>query len=446
MENFVKFIFIGFTFSISIVTDCTATDFYVDPSVTSTAGDRRGDGSEANPWRTLEEVVKKGLIETKDVNGNVINAGAPIKSGDTIILKSGYHGHVQIKNAYNNDYITVIAGIGQTPQLSELEIISARKWKFSKLTISPVFSNGIIRTSAIVNLGDINYLGGNSLLELTDSYIYSFNENSENLTAEEWKAKAKTGILMGRNATDVHIKNNHISKVDFGINIFSANSSAEGNIVTDFSMDGIRVIANNNNIKNNIIKNNYVINENHSDGIQGFSTSKNELSDISIIGNIILNRDKKEYYYSKGMQGIGFFDGPMKNIIVENNIIMSFTWQGIALYDASQSNVIGNIVFTPQKIQDAASRITLGSKNKGGNFDAYYASNFANKYVFESYNNLIKENNKLIRGDQESENFFMDSLIKRLDDINLEYEKYHPVSHEPRVDERFINIGSSSIF
>jgi hypothetical protein len=34
------------------------------------------------------------------------------------------------------------------------------------------------------------------------------------------------------------------------------------------------------------------------------------------------------------MQGIGFFDGPLVNFTVEDNVVCSETWHGVALYDA----------------------------------------------------------------------------------------------------------------
>jgi hypothetical protein len=132
-----------------------ATNFYVDPI----KGNMAGDGSVINPWRTLEEVLNSHLIETKDVFGTVINQGAPIKSGDTILLKSGYHGFIQIKNAFNDNYITVTAGYNEKPVLSGLEIVSAKNWKFSRLTLSPIFSATGIKQSSIATIGENNYQG-----------------------------------------------------------------------------------------------------------------------------------------------------------------------------------------------------------------------------------------------------------------------------------------------
>lgn len=421
---------------------CTAQEFYVDPS----KGTTKGNGSETQPWRTLEEVIKNNLIETKDVNGNYINQGAPIKAGSTIILKSGYHGHVQIKNAYNDDFIIVTAGINQTPQLSELEIISSKRWKFSKLTISPVFSNRAIRTSSIVSLGDINSSGNSSELELTDAYVYSFNDDPNVLSKENWAIKAKTGILLGRNADKLHLKNNFINNIDFGISILSSHSITEGNVISDFSKDGVRVSANHNEIKNNIIKNNYSVSQNHADGIQGFSLDGSGLSEISMIGNIIMNRDRKPYNHSGAMQGIGFFSPPIDNISIENNIVMSFSWHGISLYGATQSKVTDNFVYTPQSIDIIRARISLDSNNELINTNDYLANNYAHNYITKSHTKLILINNTVTKDTSITQSLFIKKLESRLDFINKEYGKYHPLSHQLRLNENIISNGISTIF
>src|SRR5262249_5598969 len=89
-----------------------ANDFYVDPI----AGSDAGDGSAASPWRSLQSVFDDGLIETQDwpnypyedgMQLVTVNAGAPVRAGDTIWLRSGYHGDLVIEHAYNAAPITI---------------------------------------------------------------------------------------------------------------------------------------------------------------------------------------------------------------------------------------------------------------------------------------------------------------------------------------------------
>ena len=226
--------------------------FYIDPI----NGSMENPGTSDFPWRTLEEVVKNNMIETKDRHGKAINPGAPIHAGDTIILRSGFHGHIQIKNAFNDKKITVTSDNGADPRLAELELISVKNWSFSGLTISPEFSDKAIRTNYIAVLGDNGYLGNSSNIDLINSHIFTFS-NPETLSNEDWKM-AKTGVLLGRNATNLRVRNNFIQSTEFGISAAAPESIVEGNIVTDFSKDGIRLISSNTIVKYNVIKNKYM--------------------------------------------------------------------------------------------------------------------------------------------------------------------------------------------
>ena len=66
------------------------TVFYVDPE----KGDMDNDGSAERPWRTVEQVFEHNLIQTRDTAGRLKNPQAPVKAGDTILLRSGYHGEI----------------------------------------------------------------------------------------------------------------------------------------------------------------------------------------------------------------------------------------------------------------------------------------------------------------------------------------------------------------
>lgn len=448
MKIFIQIVMV--LLSLSNASIIHAKSFYIDPI----KGNVAGDGSANNPWRTLEEVINSRLIETKDVLGTFVNQGAPIKAGDTLVLKSGYHGFIQIKNSFNDNYITVTPAYNEKPIFSGLEIISAKNWKFSRLTISPVFSATEIKSNSIVTIGENNYLGDTSNIYLTDSNIYSFNEAPETLTSADWITKAKTAITMGRNAKSLYVINNYIRNVSFGINMISPYSRIQNNVITDFCMDGIRAVANNIVVEDNVIKNNYVIDSNHPDAIQGFAFNPQiNLANVSVVGNIVLNRDKKINLvpgnlpinsYSETLQGIGFFDGPVTNIQIKNNIVLSFSWQGIGLYDSINGQIVNNTVYTPAQITTAIAKVTLGSKTTNGNINNVITNNVANDYNFQSSIGLISSANTRITSGNDK--LFMDSLITRLSEINTKFGKYHPVTNKPRVDDNFIAVGITSVF
>ena len=90
--------------------------FFVDPA----RGAKENDGSALKPWRTLAEVLDpanhlvttRGYSRTSEGLGppTPVNPDGPIHPGDTIVLMSGDHGAVQVKQYVDNDFISVVAG------------------------------------------------------------------------------------------------------------------------------------------------------------------------------------------------------------------------------------------------------------------------------------------------------------------------------------------------
>jgi hypothetical protein len=107
--------------------------FYCDPA----KGSAQGEGSAERPWRTIEEVLKARLIQLGDKQGKPANPTAPVKPGDTVLLRSGWHGVLHIAGGFNDEFITLAAEQGQTPQVGWVEIGEGRKWRVKGLTVSP---------------------------------------------------------------------------------------------------------------------------------------------------------------------------------------------------------------------------------------------------------------------------------------------------------------------
>lgn len=104
-----------------VATQLHAADFFVDPQ----HGDPANDGSAEKPWQSLQQAFDRGLVETRgwsslpyrtDSTLVAKNAGAPIKPGDTIWLRSGSYGDLVIRGHYNTDVITIAAAEGHMPR------------------------------------------------------------------------------------------------------------------------------------------------------------------------------------------------------------------------------------------------------------------------------------------------------------------------------------------
>ena len=106
-----------------------AEDFYVDPE----NGSMANDGSATHPWSTLEEVIAQGLIDAQhwddlpyDDSDVLVpgDATAPVKAGDTIYLRTGYHGAPVIQGAYNDSPIVMVPVSESTTSIFESSNIS----------------------------------------------------------------------------------------------------------------------------------------------------------------------------------------------------------------------------------------------------------------------------------------------------------------------------------
>lgn len=350
-------ILITFLFLYSTFT--SASVFYVDPA----NGAAGNPGSSVLPWKTLEQVINTKRIETKDRKGNLLNAGAPVKPGDTIILRSGYHGLIEITNAYNDQLITIKGETGSFPQLGFLELKSAKNWRFEHVVISPAHALSPINSPSIVIFGDSNFRGSSSHLELVDCYIYSA-ENTQDWSKDDWGQQAKNGIIVGRYTQDTLIKNNHIRNVYNGVVVLSEHSDIEGNVVSRFANDGVIVNANDTRVTYNIIKNAIKTSDIHNDGIQVYKIFNNPSVDNFVIeNNLILTKDINQLSFSSvDMQGVGLFDGPYNKGTISNNVILVSTWHGIGLFDATNTTITNNIIFSTALDKNIKSRITLSSK------------------------------------------------------------------------------------
>lgn len=329
------------------------TTFYVDPI----HGDMANDGSAERPWKTLQEVFDDNLIETQSysplpINDSSVlkpkNPGAPIKAGDTILLRSGYHGSVWYRGAYNNDYITIAAEPGHTPILKSIMLSATKKWILRGLTVSPEHAPDYSK-STLIHIESHGWHGPSDDVIIENCQLYSVR-NTSLWTADDWNNLACSGIQAS--ATNMIVRDNTLTNVNFGIVLSKDNSIAERNKIVNIAGDGIVGGADNLTIQYNIIKNFYKVNENHDDGIQfhrGTNPNRVPMRNAVIRGNLIVSHDPDETNPLLGSpQGIGCFDqGMYIGWRVENNVVLVQHWHGISVYGGEDSVIINNLAIDP---------------------------------------------------------------------------------------------------
>ena len=393
---------------LSAVIPAGAATFYCDPA----RGSLDGDGSGERPWRTIEEVLAARLIELRDADGECANPGAPVKAGDDVVLRSGWHGVIRIPRGYNDRFITIAAEKDQAPQVGWVEIGEGRKWRIKGLTVSPSLAPSTSSLSSISstraashrqphNLVTLGERGGEESSELIveDCFIYSTLDTST-WTGRDWVDKPQSGIWLGRHGKGHVARNNYILNTRFGINLCAPDCLCEGNVVANFSADGIRATRDGQIVQYNIIKNNFVGardgDRNHDDGIQVFlfNVGTGTVRNIVLRGNIILARETDGLPFPNPLQGIGCFDGPLVNFTVEKNVVGTNHYHGISLYDARGCTIQDNTVFSrwTGRMRPWA---MLGQKKKqaAGNTAR---NNLAHSFNFRADPDVAADNNREI--------------------------------------------------
>jgi hypothetical protein len=325
----------------------TGTVFYVDPA----SGNINNNGSASTPWSTFQAVIENNKIETTrtadqpyyDGVGFVVkNPGAPVKAGDTIILRSGHHGNVLITSYFNTAYINVIAEPGAT--VSGLHIQAGCKWRFKGLVVRP--DTGYTAGYSLVFLESHNWSGPVSNITIDDFTIYSVADASaawSTTDPTDWDTLSCNGITADGN--NITIRRNTLKNVDFGISLSGNYGLVFGNMIENFAGDGMRGLGNDLFFEYNTVKNCYAVNANHDDGFQSWSINDDPPRERVVLrGNTIINYTDPNQPFRGTLQGIGCFDGWYINWVVENNVIITDHWHGISLYGAISSRIVNNTV------------------------------------------------------------------------------------------------------
>jgi hypothetical protein len=327
-----------------------AATFYVDPAI----GNMDNDGSVNHPWRTLAEVIDQNKIESMQPADYpysfgdplvVKNDGAPVQPGDTIVLMSGFHGTVTIIAYYNPETITIKAGQGQTPHLGPIEIRSSSKWVLEGLHISPSFATPY-ECKTLINLSSHNWTGPGHDLIVRDCTAFSVADAS-GWSEADWNEKACNGMSLS--GDQMVAENNALINVNFGITVSGKDCTVRGNLVENFSGDGMRGLGDNGLFEYNTVKNCFDVNDNHDDGFQSWSNGaggvgSGTVKGIVLRGNTIIDYEDPNQPYRGTLQGIGCFDGMFEDWVVENNVVIVDHWHGITLMGAIDCRIVNNTV------------------------------------------------------------------------------------------------------
>lgn len=377
-------------------------EFHCDP----VHGRADGDGSGAHPWRTVEEAIAAGVVEIATADGNVVHPGGRVKSGDTVVLHPGFHGALHLPAGYNESFVTFAAAPGAAaPRVSSVNIAGGRRWRIRGLEISPSYATGAQAKNPdrIVSLGERGD-DRTSDLVVEDCYIHSV-EDASGWSARDWIDKASSGIWLGRHGRGLVARNNYIRNVRFGIDLCAPDSLCEGNVVENFSADGIRVTRDGQTVRFNVVRNNFVGagdgDGNHDDAIQAFlfNAGRGLLRNVTVCDNLLVERARPGLPFPNPLQGIGFFDGPLTNFVVAGNVALVGSYHGVSLYDAQGCTIRSNVCFNPGLPGGHLPWLMIGGK-RGVALGNTVQDNFAHSFSLKADPEVQDARNALVSRDE----------------------------------------------
>lgn len=379
-------------------------EFYVDPQ----HGSPENDGTKDRPWRSLQELFDRGLIHSQTweslpyrEGAKLIpkNAGAPIKAGDTIYLRSGDYGDLRIQNYYNSGFITIAAETGHTPRFRSIHVQAGSHWVLRGLHVSPEYGPGD-RPRAMIRLESHGWRGPVHDIIVENCRLQSAEDTSR-WTADDWNKLSCDGILA--DGPRITIRKNYCKNVNFGISVSGAHCVVEHNVVENFGGDGLRGLGDFCIFQYNVVKNCYDVNANHDDGFQSWSVGPGGVGTgvvkgVVLRGNVIINYEDPNQPHRGALQGIGCFDGMYEDWVIENNVVVVDHYHGITLGGAVGCRIINNTVIDPNTGRPGPAAVRIGPhKNGTPSRDCVVRNNLATavdvrgQNMTEDHNLIVKD-------------------------------------------------------
>lgn len=261
------------------------------------------------------------------------------KAGDTILLKDGDYDGWEIVGKAPDTPITIRSQNGKNARLEWIRVKKGSKnLVIRNLSLWP--SNP---DSAGANRIDVTY-SSEIIFDGMDVRSAKDASNYPSWDSATWKNRNIKGIQT-RFGSNVTVRNSSFTGLGFAVVLLEDGDIFENNQIRGFSMDGMRVLGNDNVVRGNLITDCVRVNDNHADGIQSWSRDGKPVKNMVIEGNAIIEWSNPIVNPKRcRLQGIGFFDGFYDDITIINNVVSTTAYHGISLYGARRATIVNNTV------------------------------------------------------------------------------------------------------
>ncbi len=369
-------------------------EFYIDPI----HGSMSNDGSKQHPWRTLAEVLAPSshLISSfayvnyakGDRTLKPVNPQGPVKAGDTLVLMSGDHGDVDLRQYENKDFIYVVAGKDQTPVISKMLVLAASRWYFKGLKFQGVRPQKTLY-GAMVEVGYTDYFGPtDNIVFATDSF--STQDDISKWADADWVSKPYDAAFRTKSRCTA-LFSSHFYNVRNAVVFSGDNSVAAANLIENMGNDGFDLTASNLTISHNVIRNGHHTPAEplHADGIQGWTLKGATNRNIRIEGNFVTDLNQSD---NNNMQGISIFDGKWDGVEIVNNVVVTNTWHGVALYGVDNAKIINNTVLPSRPAKFPAWIMVHSGKDKNPSSHVIVRNNIAEQIIAGGIDVVVDHN------------------------------------------------------
>lgn len=316
-------------FAITIET-AQAADYYCDPI----SGSMSNPGTSASPWSTLEDVF---------------DANKTFNPGDTIYMRTGFHGDPRIRGI-NSGNVSIVAEVSASPTAATVAFInSASNWTLSGLVVSPELDGYYIPAAG----QQIVLVHNDSDQIVIENCVVYGAADVSNWTTTQMLDRLGVGVRI--RGTNCILRDSHIFNTRYSVvTVFEAQGIlVQRNLIEGIMEDGIRALAPYATYEYNTIRNFYGVDEAHDDMIQswagghsGIPVGGTSLHGVVIRGNLGINQTDPNTPFpdTYGVQGLGLFDGFFEDWVIENNILVTDMWHGLSLYGARNCRILNNTV------------------------------------------------------------------------------------------------------
>ena len=336
------------------------------------------DGSQAKPFSTVGMALKSGIV----------------KGGDTLLLSDGSHGYLKLYNVPMNGPVVIKSLNEKKAHFTKIELVGTTSnltfQQLSAWSLDPVSSAGnIIWTAKTTSKIVLDGLDIRSVAGSTEFMTWS---------AADWTSKQKNAIRL--DGADSEVRGNRITGVYMGITATGVNAKIEGNTIDGYNGDGIRPLGNNTIVRGNSIRNCVDTDENHDDGIQSWATTAGGVDGLTLDSNVIAEwTGAADHPLRCKLQGIGLFDGPYKNLVISNNLVVTAQYHGISLYGGHGALIVNNSVINARGHTGTTPYIAVRPhKNGTPSTDVLVANNVAMSFSggASAINGVEYRNNSVI--------------------------------------------------